>query len=126
MAKELLNHYLDAQGLWQRGQPEHLKAQKAVNLNGAGLRVHETSRSGSALLSPTGAPLIGYGDAEVYLKITFASGGLEYLSAPLRTSVDFASVNELELNLLYLVGNDACTSVRYRAYFNAHCVFERI
>lgn len=126
MAKELLNHYLDAQGQWQPGQLQYLKAQKAVNLNGVGLRVHETSRSGAALLSAVGAPLVAYGDAEVYLKITFASGGFEYLSAPLRTPIEFALVSELELNILYLVGNQACTSVRYQALFNAHCIFERI
>ena len=90
------------------------------------LRVHETSRSGAALLSAVGAPLVAYGDAEVYLKITFASGGFEYLSAPLRTPIEFALVSELELNILYLVGNQACTSVRYQALFNAHCIFERI
>lgn len=126
MAKELLNHYLDAQGQWQPGQPEYLNTQKAVNLNGAGLRVHETSRSGAALLSPAGASLVAYGDVEVYLKIKFANGGFDYLSAPLRTPIEFARVNQLELNILYLVGNLACSSVRYRAMFNAHCIFERI
>ena len=126
MAMELLNHYLYVQGQWLPGQPDSLKAQKAVSLNGAGLRVHETSRSGVALLSAVGAPLAAYGDAEVYLKITFTSGVFEYLSAPLRTPIEFAGVSELELNILYLVGNAACTSVRYSALFNAHCVFERI
>ncbi len=126
MAKELLNHYLYQKGQWQPGQPESIKAQKAVNLNGAGLRVHETSRSGVALLSPTGAPLVAYGDAEVYLKITFAQGGFEYLSAPLYTPIEFQGVDELELNILYVVGNAACASVEYRALFNAHCIYERI
>jgi hypothetical protein len=126
MAKELLNHFLDMQGQWQTGQAEYLKAQKAVNLNGAGLRIHETSRSGAALLSAAGAPLAAYGDAEVYLKITFSNGASEFLSAPVRTSIDFARVRELELNILYPVGNAACTSIRYRAMFNAHCIFERI
>jgi len=126
MAKELLNHFLDAQGQWVPGQPQHLKAQKAVNLNGKSVRIHETARSGAALLSAAGAPLIAYGDAEVYLKINFTNGGFEYLSAPLRTSIDFAGVGELELNILYVVGNAACTNVRYRAFFNAHCIFERI
>lgn len=126
MATELLNHYLDVQGQWQPGQSEYLKSQKAVSLNGAGLRVLETSRSGAATLAPAGAALASYGDAEVYLKITFTSGGYEYLSAPSHTPIEFAHVNELELNILYLIGNDACTSVRYRAMFNAHCIFERI
>jgi hypothetical protein len=125
MAKELLNLYLDTQGQWLPGQPAQVKSQKAVNLNGADLRVHETSRSGAALVSGAGAPLIGYGDAEVYLKITYANGVSEYLSAPVGTPIEFAGVNELELNLLYVVGNPACTGVRYRAFFNAHCIFER-
>jgi len=126
MAKELLNHFLDAQGTWLPAQPQHLKAQKAVNLNGKNVRIHETARSGAALLSAAGAPLIAYGDAEVYLKINFARGGFEYLSAPLHTPMEFAGVNELELNILYVVGNAACTSINYRAFFNAHCIFERI
>lgn len=125
MAKELLNLYLDTQGQWLPGQPAEVKSQKAVNLNGADLRVHETSRSGAALVSGAGAPLTGYGDAEVYLKITYANGVSEYLSAPVGTPIEFAGVNELELNLLYVVGNPACTGVRYRAFFNAHCIFER-
>ncbi|MGQ0546494.1 MAG: hypothetical protein ACT4P3_14355 [Betaproteobacteria bacterium] len=98
MAKELLNLYLNQQGQWLPGQPAEVKSQRAVNLNGANLRVHEAARSGSALLSPAGAPLAAYGDAEVYLKITY---------------------------ILYTVGNPACSSVRYRAFFNAHCIFER-
>jgi hypothetical protein len=125
MAKELLNLYLDTQGQWLPGQPAEVKSQKAVNLNGADLRVHETSRSGAALLSGAGAPLLGYGDAEVYLKITYANGVSEYLSAPVGTPIEFTGVNELELNILYVVGNPACTGVRYRAFFNAHCIFER-
>jgi hypothetical protein len=126
MAKELLNHFLDVQGHWQPGQPEHLKAQRSVSLGGRGVRIHETARSGTALLSPAGAPLVAYGDAEVYLKISYARGGFEYLSAPVHTPIDFAGVSDLELNILYVVGNAACASVRYRALFNAHCIFERI
>ena len=125
MAKELLNLYLDKEGQWLPGQSAEVKSQRAVNLNGADLRVHETSRSGSALLSGAGAPLMGHGDAEVYLKITYANGVSEFVSAPVGTPIEFSGVNELELNILYVVGNPACTGVRYRAFFNAHCIFER-
>ena len=126
MAKELLNHYLDVEGEWKRGQPEYLKASKSVTLNGAGLRVHETARSGMAVLSPADERLTSYGDAEVYLKIIYTNGGSEYLSAPLGTTIEFSNVQELEINILYLVGNVACGSIFYRAMFNAHCIYERM
>jgi hypothetical protein len=125
MARELLNHFLDTTGQWLPGQPEALTAAKAVNLNGANLRVFETSRSGVALLAPVGATLVAFGDAEVFLAIRYTNGSGEYLSAPLTTQMEFQNVQSLELNLLYLVGNAACSSVRYRALFNAHCIFER-
>jgi len=126
MAKELLNHYLDVEGEWRRGQPEYLKAAKSVTLNGANLRLYETSRSGMAVLSPVGERLTSYGDTEVYLKIIYTNGSSEYLSAPLGTTIEFSNVQELELNILYLVGNAACDRIFYRAMFNAHCIYERI
>jgi hypothetical protein len=125
MANELLNAYLTTQGQWQQGQPVYLSSSTAVNLNGANLRVHETSRSGVALLAPEGATIVGYGDAEVYLKITYPNGNSEYLSAPVGTPIEFSKVQQLELNILYLVGHPACRSVSYLALFNAHCIFER-
>ena len=124
MANLLLNHWLDAEGEWERGERETLKSSKSVNLDGAGLRIHETSRSGMAVLSPVGAGITSYGDAEVYLKIIYAEGGSEYLSAPVNTPIEFHKVRELELNILYLVGNSSCDRISYRALFNAHCIYE--
>jgi hypothetical protein len=124
MARQLLNHYLDAKGEWQRGQSEYLKSSKSVKFKSATVRIHETSRSGAALLSPVDERLTSYGDAEVYLKIIHSGGSFEYLSAPLATTIDFSTVDELELNILYLVGNVACDRIFYRAMFNAHCIYE--
>lgn len=124
MAKKLLNHYLDVEGKWVKGQPEYLKASKSVDLDGTNLRIYETGRSGMAILSPVGERLTSYGDCEVYLKIIYTNGGFDYLSAPLGTTIDFSNVKELELNILYVVGNVACNEIYYRAMFNAHCIYE--
>jgi hypothetical protein len=129
MAKELLNHYLNVRGRWEKGQTEYLKASKTVNLDGADLRIYETARSGMAILS-TSTSLArrpaSYGDCEVYLKIIYANGGFDYLSAPLGTTIEFSNVKELELNILYVVGNVGFYRIFYRAMFNAHCIYERI
>jgi hypothetical protein len=124
--KELLNHYLDAEGVWNKGQREYLKSSKSAVLDKSGLKIYETSRSGVATLSPVGAEVASYGDAEVYLKIIYKNGNFDYLSAPLATSIEFSNVQELELNILYLVGNAACDQISYRAMFNAHCIYENI
>jgi len=98
---------------------------------GRNLRIHETDRSGSVLLSPAGGPLMGYGDAEVFLTLTYANapagpGGSEYWSAPLHTPIRVDHVRKLRLSLLFTIGNAACTSVDWTAYVNAHCIFERL
>lgn len=126
MAKEWLNHYVDLEGQWQRGQPEILKSSNTVNLGGVSVRIYETARSGDVVLSPVGGRLSSYGNAEVYLKIFFSNGRWEYLSAPLGTPIELVNVDSIELNLLFLVGNAAADRVFYRALVNGHCVYERL
>jgi hypothetical protein len=124
--QQLLNAFIDSEGKWTPGRNTYLKFSKSVKLNGVTVRIHETSRSGTALLSPQGRALSSYGDAEVYLKITYADAHFEYLSAPLHTSFEFADVQELELNIVFLVGNAGCEAVFYRVLFNAHCIYELV
>jgi hypothetical protein len=126
---EWLNHYVPVSGYWQPGQPHVLESSNQVAFTAAAgrdLRIHETDRSGSVLLSPVGADLVGYGDAEVFLTITYAAGGFEYLSAPLHTPFQVKGVKTLQLTILIPIGNNACTSVGYTAFVNAHCIFERL
>ena len=128
---EWLNHYVPVSGQWSAGQPMILESSNQVSFTAAAgrdLRIHETDRSGSVLLSPVGGPLMGYGDAEVFLTIVFATppGGQEYLSAPLHTPFQVKHVQTLRLSVLIPIGNAACTSVTYTAYVNAHCIFERL
>jgi hypothetical protein len=128
---EQLHLCLDREGEWLPGQPAHLKAQSIVALGGRNVRIHEAECSGAALLSGTSSPIlgakpvVGTGEAELYLKIVFAGGGFEYLATPLRAPREFHGVRELELAILCVVGHQACTAVRYRAFFDAHCLFER-
>lgn len=131
MALEWLNHFVDQSGQWSTGQPMHLESSNDITFTAAGgrdLRLHETSRSGSVLLSPQGGELIGYGDAEVYLTITFAdtSKPSQYRSAPLSTPIEVDGVRNLRLSLLIPIGNPGCSSVQYMAIVNGHCVFERL
>jgi hypothetical protein len=126
---EWLNHFVPLSGQWTAGQPEILESSNQVSFTAAAgrdLRIHETDRSGSVLLSPVGGPLMGYGDAEVFLTVIFASGGQEYRSAPIHTPIRVDGVRTLRLSLLIPIGNAACTSVYYTAYVNAHCIFERL
>jgi hypothetical protein len=129
---EALHLCLDREGEWLQGEPAHLKSHKAVALRGRGVRILSADCTGAALLSGTAAPLlnaapvVGTCDAELYLKLTFASGGFEYLATPVRAPAEFRDVRELELSIHCVVGHQACTAVRYRAFFNAHCLFERL
>jgi hypothetical protein len=131
MALEWLNHYVDQSGQWSAGQTMHLESSNDVTFTattGRDLRIHETSRSGSVLLSPQGGELMGYGDAEVFLTISFAdtSKPSQYRSAPLATPIEVEGVRNLRLSLLIPIGNPGCASVQYRALVNAHCIFERL
>ena len=129
MALEWLNHFVYQSGQWTAGQPMHLESfveQQFTAPAGRDLQIHESARSGSVLLSPVGGPLIGYGDAEVFLTVVFAAGGQEHRSAPLTTPVRVDGVRTLRLSLLVPIGNAGCTSVDYTAMVNAHCVFERL
>lgn len=131
---EWLNHYVPQSGQWIPGQPLVIESWNEVSFSAAAgrdLRIHETDRSGSVLLSPVGGPLMGYGEAEVFLTLTFANppagpGGFEYWSAPLHTPIRVDHVRKLRLSLLIPIGNAACTSVDYTAFVNAHCIFERL
>ena len=140
MVKEWLNHYVDVEGWWQRGQREFFKSSNTVSLGGASVRIYETARSGDVVLSPIaprrwwwctwraspGVRFSSYGSAELYLKIFFSDGRSEYLSAPLGTPIELANVDSIELDLLFLVGNGAAERVLYRALVNGHCVYERL
>jgi hypothetical protein len=88
MAKEWLNHYVDVEGCWQRGQREFFKSSNTVSLGGASVRIYETARSGDVVLSPiaprrwwwctwrasAGVRFSSYGSVEVYLKSFFQMG----------------------------------------------------
>jgi hypothetical protein len=128
---EWLNLFVPETGTWTAGQSTVLERFNEVSFTAAAgrdLRIHETDRSGSVLLSPVGAPLLGYGDAEVFLTVFFAppTGGFEYRSAPLHTPIRIDHVQRLRLSVLFPIGNTACTSVDWTAFVNAHCIFERL
>jgi hypothetical protein len=129
MALEWLNHFVDQRGEWTPGQTDYLSSSAEVNFTATGgrdIRVHETARSGSVLLSPAGGALMGYGDAEVFLTVVYADGHQEYRSAPLATPVPMDSVSTLRLTLLITIGNAGCTSIKWTAFLNAHCIYERL
>jgi hypothetical protein len=121
--KKWLNHYIDAKGTWHRGQPDYNKDSKSIDLGGANVRLHETAVGGAVVLSASESNLVSYGQPEVYLKIMYANGW-DYLSAPLGTPLDVANVRNLELNILYVVGDNHSSEVRYRSFVNAHCIYE--
>jgi hypothetical protein len=126
MATQWINHFIDISTVWDRGQPDSVDSSTAQGFGGANVRVYETARSGTVVMSPQGASLSTYGNAEVYLRIVHNGGNWEYLSAPLTTPVDLRAVQTIELHILFLIGNASCVSVRYHALVNAHCVYEII
>jgi hypothetical protein len=129
MAREWLNHHVYQAGQWTAGQPMHLESWNEVTFTdaaGRDLRIHETARSGSVTLSPTGGSLVAFGDAEVYLTAYFAAGGFQYRSAPINQAIRINGVRTLRLSLLIPIGNAGCPSVNYMAIVNAHCVYERL
>ncbi len=128
MAREWLNHFVYQAGAWTSGQPMHLESWNEIAFTAPGrdLRIHETARSGSVLLSPTGGSLVATGDAEVFLTAYLHAGGFEYRSAQINTPVRINGVRTLRLSLLVPVATSACTRVDYMVIVNAHCIFERI
>ena len=117
MPRELLNIFIDQPGV--SPPSEWVKVQTSVNTNGKTVRIWESNRSGSVIIGY--ASQFSYGDAEVYLKLTFNDGTFRYLSAPVMTHIDFDHVQNLELNLLFLVGPAGAS---YRALVNGHCIYE--
>jgi hypothetical protein len=117
MAKDWLNVFVDTAAVSTSTQ--WVKAAEIVPVNNRTVRLHESDRSGAVTISQQG--LTTYGDAEVYLKLTFSNGTFKYLSAPLHTSLDVDNVQSLELNILFLTGP---TGASFRALVNAHCVYE--
>jgi hypothetical protein len=139
MPLEWLNHHIADGGVWQSGQfppqPSYYQTFSQVTFpdaNGRNLRIHETARSGSVLLTPVGGTLASYGDAEVYLNIIFANGATGYRSAPITRPIEESNVRTLQLFLLITIGNEPpgaaspLASITWRAYVNAHCIFERL
>jgi hypothetical protein len=126
MATQWLNHFVDLRGVWVAGQPEEHQSSEVVTIGGGNVRIHESDRSGSVVMAPAGSTLASYGDPEVFLRVTHRDGAWEYLSAPLHTPVEVANVETLELWVLFWIGQAGCPSVTYRAFVNAHCVYERI
>ena len=117
MARQWLNVFIDQGGTAPAS--EWVKLGDVAQLNAKAIRIFESDRSGSVIMTQSG--LASYGDAEVYLKINFTNGTFRYLSAPLHTMVEVLDVASLELNILFLVGPPGTT---YRALVNAHCVYE--
>lgn len=125
MVKLWLNLFSNPEGEWQRGQAETIEVRTiTADLSGATVRVFESSRSGCMTLSPVGADLASYGDAEVYLRIRFTDGSSQFLSAPLTTEIEVEDVRSIELATLIVVGNSGAERIRYRGAVNAHCIYE--
>jgi hypothetical protein len=117
VGRQWLNVFVDQAG--QAPATQWVKADDVVQLSGQSIRIFESDRSGAVTMENRG--VVGYGDAEVYLKINYQSGASRYLSAPLHTPVEVLDVASLELNILFLVGPPGTS---YRALVNAHCVYE--
>jgi len=117
MAREWLNVFVDQTANSPASQ--WVDAQDAVQLGNKAIRIFETDRSGSVIM--TNGNISSYGDSEVYLKINFASGASRFLSAPLHYPVEVLGVASLELHILFLVGP---AGTPYRALVNGHCVYE--
>lgn len=117
MGREWLNVFIDQGG--NASASQWVKKSDIAQLNAKAIRIFESDRSGSVIMSHNG--LSSYGDSEVYLKINFQNGSSRYLSAPLHTPVEVLDVASLELNIIFLVGP---AGTPYRALVNAHCVYE--
>ncbi|MGC1954110.1 MAG: hypothetical protein WA970_16365 [Gammaproteobacteria bacterium] len=129
---EWLNESAYRSGRWTAAIPYVIEQSDEVSFTateGRDICIHEIDRSGSVLLSsvePDPRPLMGYGDAEVFLTIFFATGLQEDLSGPLHTPIRVDGVSTLRLNLRILIGHEALDSIDYHVVVSAHCIFERL
>ena len=117
MAIDWFNVFIDQAGNSPASQ--WVKLGDIAQLNANAVRIWESDRSGSVVMTQNG--LSSYGDSEVYLKINFQNNTFRYLSAPLHTPVIVQNVASLELNIIFLVGSPGTP---YHALVNAHCVYE--
>jgi hypothetical protein len=117
MATVWLNTFIDQSGNSPASQ--WIKQSDVAVLNANTVRIIESDRSGSVVMTQNG--LSSYGDSEVYLKINFRDNSFRYLSAPVHTPVEVQNVYSLELDIIFLVGPPGTP---YRALVNAHCVYE--
>jgi hypothetical protein len=117
MPRLWLNLFVDQSGVSPQSQA--ITVSEIAKTLGLPLNLIESDHSGSVILSNN--QLSSYGNAEVYLKITFRNGTFSYLSAPLHTSVEVQDVEFLELSIVFLTGPPGTP---YRALVNAHCVYE--
>jgi hypothetical protein len=129
---EWLNESVYRWGRWTAAIPQVIESSEEVSFTaeeGRDICIHEIDRSGSVLLStvePDPRPLMGYGDAEIFVTISFATGLDEDLSGPLHTPIRVDGVSNLRLNLRILVGHESLDSIDYIAVVSAHCIFERL
>ena len=117
MPTDWLNVFIDQSG--NSPATQWIKLSDSAVLNGKTVRIFESERSGSIVLTQNG--ISSYGDPEVHLKINLQNGNFRYLSAPLHTPVDVQNVASLELDIICLVGPPGAA---YRALVNAHCVYQ--
>jgi hypothetical protein len=117
-----LNQYVDAAGVWRRGQERAIVSTETLPFGtGAEIEILEVGCSGGATLSGIGATLAASGGLEVFLTVAFNDGRSEYRSAPSSAPYRLSNVQQLSLSTLCVVGNDACEEVFYAIVANAHC-----
>jgi hypothetical protein len=95
MITRWLNVYID-QGS-NSPASQWVKLSDVADLNTPTLRILESDRSGSVIMTHNG--LNAYGDSEVYLKINLQNGSFRYLSAPLHTPLEVQDVESIEHHL---------------------------
>ncbi len=146
MSKQCLSHYHIETGTWTEDQLNLIDTSKTVNLTPSNtVVIYEIAHSGHILLTRSGESSGSHGhggghnlavnvhsgpttlvvtDTQIYASITFAEENVQFVSAPLRTSLEFSNVSSLDLHFVFTIGPPGWKKSEWSSLVNAHLIYE--
>jgi hypothetical protein len=147
MSKQCLSHFHIESGTWieKDGLP-YIDTSKSVDLKPLNtVVIHEVAHSGHVLVTRSGESSSSHShggghksgatvhsgpttlvltDTQIYVSVIYLDESSTFLSAPLRTPVEFSDVLRLELHFVFMIGPPGWKKSEWASLVNAHLVYE--
>jgi hypothetical protein len=130
VSKQILSLYCLEFSTWTEGHDPIKDASEKIELAKPNKVVlYETASSGQVMLTriadadPAPTTLL-VTDPEIFVKIRYGDDKTEYISAPLRTSLEYSNVHSIDLHIAFFVGPPGWKKAQYSCLVNAHAVYE--